>query len=247
MLRKQTYILVFIVFSINVLGQNTITYQYDDLGRLTQVSYDENQSSTYTYDDVGNRTYENILSGVPENRTVENVTVGDGDSQCYDATSTITVAGSGTTVEIEPGGEAVFIAGNKVIFKPGFKAYTDSYVHAFITTNEDYCTNYSMAPVSVEVEEELEEDSDKPQDAGNMDSEIVIYPNPTNGSFTIDFRGKTNTGELALINFQGSVVHGQYFSNQMKMKLDISNYPDGMYILLMRISGKVYTQKIVKN
>ena len=37
-----------------VLGSETVTYEYDALGRLIAVNYENDASITYTYDDNGN-------------------------------------------------------------------------------------------------------------------------------------------------------------------------------------------------
>ena len=48
---------------INVnYSQNTTTYQYDNLNRLTLVTYSNGTSVAYTYDAVGNRTSKTVTS-----------------------------------------------------------------------------------------------------------------------------------------------------------------------------------------
>lgn len=37
-----------------------VTYVYDELNRLTQITYDDGTVITYTYDEVGNRLQEQI-------------------------------------------------------------------------------------------------------------------------------------------------------------------------------------------
>lgn len=48
----------------------TISYSYDQLGRLTAVLYDNATCTAYTYDAVGNRTSQTTtISGLPETPT----------------------------------------------------------------------------------------------------------------------------------------------------------------------------------
>ena len=46
--------LLFICMSADMLAQSTITYTYDDAGRLTKVMYADSSTIEYTYDDNGN-------------------------------------------------------------------------------------------------------------------------------------------------------------------------------------------------
>lgn len=42
--------------SLSPLANAAVSYTYDDLGRVTSITYDDGKRVTYTYDPVGNRT-----------------------------------------------------------------------------------------------------------------------------------------------------------------------------------------------
>ncbi len=77
-------------------------------------------------------------SSVPFHTIVHNVTISNGQTECYEATSTIIVAGSGTTVDILSGGQATFIAGQNIFWHAGFYAHSGSNCHGYITESGDY-------------------------------------------------------------------------------------------------------------
>ena len=189
-----------------------------------------------------------IILEVPEVISVENITISNEQSECYNATNTITVAGSGTTVNIYPEGEAIFIAGEKILFEPGFTAHPGSYVQAYITTTGNYCSNQqSMMANNVTMPDlDTKALSIEALDNTNDGQDVVIYPNPTTGDFTVDFMGIKTTAEIQVLNFQGNMVYQTKCDNQIKAKIDISYLSGGMYIAVIKSSKKVITKKVVK-
>ena len=61
------------------------------------------------------------------------------------------------------------------------------------------------------------------------DIEINIFPNPSNGSLTVDFANMKNLKEILLQDLLGKIVFRQTINNQRQIKID--NLPSGAYIL----------------
>lgn len=185
------------------------------------------------------------MTDINADLTVQNETIIDDQADCFNATITITVAGSGTTVDIQSGGEATFIAGETIYLKPGFHSHSGSTTHAYITTTGDYCGSQQSMVASVEsVVDEL---MTNPKIYILDEPSVNIYPNPTTGHFTIDFSGKKTTADIMLVNFQGKQMITQQCKDQLKMDIDIGNLPSGMYILLIKTENELITKKIIKN
>lgn len=56
-MRSLSLVVVFSgMLSMVDVAQGATTYTYDDLGRLTRATYDNNRQIDYTYDPAGNRT-----------------------------------------------------------------------------------------------------------------------------------------------------------------------------------------------
>ncbi len=203
-----------------------------------------NSSAIY---DNSNRGF-TIVTGVPANNIIQDIAITNGQAECYNATSIITVAGAGTTVDINSGGEAIFIAGEKVSFEPGFSAHSGSYVQAYITTSGEYCNQQqSMMANNINIlETGAKAITTKDLFDNNEQLHINIYPNPTTGNFTIDFMGAETTAEIMVLNFLGNKVLQTQCTNQIKADFDISNLPHGMYVVVIKTQLQVITKRIVK-
>ena len=55
MIYRLLYTLALLFASLHTMAQERITYEYDELNRLTMVTYPNGQTVTYTYDALGNR------------------------------------------------------------------------------------------------------------------------------------------------------------------------------------------------
>lgn len=80
---------------------------------------------------------------------------------------------------------------------------------------------------------------DLPVDAGN----ILVYPNPTNGKFTI--RSQGNLSEVEVYNLAGERI---YFiapaEGQNDFDINLDNHPKGIYVLQIHNGMKTYNRMI---
>jgi len=186
-----------------------------------------------------------IWDPVPSDSSVNGVTIGSGQSECYNATDTVLVAETAPVV-VQNGGSAIFIAGNVVLFKPGFHGQWGSYVDGHITMAGNYCENPSGAfmvtnPIDVE---EVPEESEL---FSKESSDILLYPNPNTGQFTIDVGKEEYSAVIRVMNYQGARLYQKQFMNQRRIELDLSNQPSGIYIVVIQMEGDLVTRKVVKN
>ena len=68
----------------------------------------------------------------------------------------------------------------------------------------------------------------------NLDdnTRIILYPNPTNGIFTIEQNGLLyESTYIELTNIAGSLVFRKTTNQTGPINIDISDKPDGMYIV----------------
>ena len=79
------------------------------------------------------------------------------------------------------------------------------------------------------------------------EDQILIYPNPSNGKFTVD--GTINMGQtinLEIYNMLGEKAYlALNFRSQSSNEIDLSNFPNGVYILKLYEGTATYTQKII--
>ena len=181
-----------------------------------------------------------VTSSVPTTLTVGNEIVHVGETKCYNALETITVAGSGTTFVVEPGGDATFIAGQKILFLPGTTVQSGGHMWAYITTTGVYCGILAPSIVSVATEEFTPPYSDK--------SFFKVYPNPTSGKFTMELTGVDEESEVfvEIYTMRGESMHKVKLIGETSHEFTLEGNPPGIYILRILNKDMAGTAKIIK-
>ncbi len=157
------------------------------------------------------------------------------------ALSTITVAGVPATFTVEaPNGNATFIAGEKVLFLPGTTVQSGAYLLAYISNT--YCTNPTIPIPLTAIQEE------KP--ANMMTSAgFKIYPNPTTGTFTLEFTGTepVENSSAFICDIRGNKILDIRLSGTNKQVISLENQPKGMYFIRILTEKHTESSKILKH
>jgi hypothetical protein len=82
-----------------------------------------------------------ITSWVVDTLHLQNIDVTNGQDNCYDANKVIIVAGGGSTFNVQNGGRATLIAGEKIRCLDGTKVFPGGYMHCYITTPDLFCNS----------------------------------------------------------------------------------------------------------
>jgi hypothetical protein len=159
-------------------------------------------------------------------------------AMCYDATNTITVAGGGNVFEVSGAGYVTFIAGQKILYLPGTKVYGGGYMLGKIAPSGPFCPTTKITEVASGSEETP------------MVTERVnfnLYPNPTNGNFTLVQKGESfyNTVKVEVFSMSGEKVFTENMIGQ-KHEFNFSGMPSGLYFVKVVADGYVETIKLVK-
>jgi len=78
---------------------------------------------------------------------------------------------------------------------------------------------------------------------------ITIYPNPTNGIFTISFENsplKKGVRGILITDITGKIVYSENKNTGNKIQIDISKENKGIYILKIQTNKKIISSKILK-
>lgn len=75
-------------------------------------------------------------------------------------------------------------------------------------------------------------------------SKAQIFPNPTNGSFTIDLPETTSNLNLSLISLQGKVILERNIAHKNSVTIN-EELPAGVYFIQLRANAKTATYKLV--
>ncbi|MCX6277016.1 MAG: carboxypeptidase regulatory-like domain-containing protein [Bacteroidetes bacterium] len=181
------------------------------------------------------------LTGPPAIRTVQNETIINGQTACFDATQTIIVAGSGTTFIVESGGVANMIAGINIDYLPGAWVRQGGYMHGKIALNGPFCGVKAASFVSANAEvEENRIVVEKPN--------FRIYPNPTNGKFRMELTGMLQTEKILveIYGMRGEKVLAETLSGEVVHDFSLSDRPTGIYFIKVISGVKILTSKLVK-
>jgi hypothetical protein len=161
---------------------------------------------------------------------------------CFDATNTITVAGGGTTFLVQSGASVTMIAGVKISYLYGTLVEPGGFMHGYITTTNSYCG--SLPPSMVATVTGVNAES---ADPGNSPPRFTLFPNPTNGEFTLWLHG-TLTGEVfqsKIYSIRGEQVSVKRLASQKTYDYDLSGLPVEIYFLHITAGDLVQTIKIV--
>lgn len=89
--------------------------------------------------------------------------------------------------------------------------------------------------------------SNSNQAAGEMFmDDIMLSPNPTTGIFTLK-RNNEEAGTIEVSDLSGRSVTGKILLTGRNMELDLSNEPEGIYLVRIFTSSEVKTIRLVKN
>jgi len=103
----------------------------------------------------------------------------------------------------------------------------------------DYGSSMSNV-LYVETEDEIEGILEK------QNKQITIYPSPARDMVTIMIPGYTNPVLAGLVNVSGQLVH-EFIISAGSYELDISSFPEGIYILHLNMGNKPLKTKIIKS
>jgi hypothetical protein len=230
-----------ITLSSNTVSQPTFTAP--DVEQETDFffSLTVNDGELDSDPDIVKITVQNSAT-VPPTLAIENETVGLGQTRCYDATQTITVAGNSTTVTFQTGSTVEIIAGQSIRFLPGFWAQNNSYVHAHISTV--FCTP-AGAPAQQAISEKgaVIDDEFPNKKLTETDKSVKIYPNPTNGKITVELTNYDKMAQIDIYNTLGSKVYST--STIRSIDLNLGHVEKGLYVVRITSDESVQTRKVI--
>ena len=160
---------------------------------------------------------------------------------CYNATSTITVAGPPNEFIVEGSITVTMIAGEKIQYLPGTWVRSGGSMVGKIAAGDSYC--FAKSPMMT-----MNTGDDQEGQLFTERSFFKVYPNPTTGIFTIELQ---DVPENTRIHMEGYGMHGEKafsadLSGGQKHGFSLAQQPSGIYFIRVTAGTKVETVKIIK-
>ncbi len=175
---------------------------------------------------------------------LSNITIGDFQSACYDATVNLEAGGTGNPLTILPGGSVLMVSGNQIGIGEGVTVHQGGYFRAWITTSGNYCFNPEPAlPSAVQSSAEVEPALPS---CGNGVS-VHAYPNPTEGGLTLELGGIGTevVSALFIFNIRGDMVLKTSISAHRTL-INLTDLPGGIYIAKICLSTETKTIRLIR-
>ncbi|HPK05234.1 MAG TPA: T9SS type A sorting domain-containing protein, partial [Bacteroidales bacterium] len=180
---------------------------------------------------------------LPETLLLQGLTFGNTTDTCFAATKTIILAGNGTSFIVENEAMVNIVAGENIIFNPEVQINHGAMFHAWIDTTNEYCgQEKSIIAVNNNDRESTTSIKNKDDNARLFN----VYPNPTNGNLTIVSLSGNESCFLEVYNFTGEKLLSRNISGSSNYTLNLSDYPEGMYLLRLFAGSNFEIMKIVK-
>ena len=75
---------------------------------------------------------------------------------------------------------------------------------------------------------------------------ISIYPNPSSEVLFIDFKKKINQVDIEVFDVLGVLSQRFHFSNEHKVKIDISHLSEGIHFINFRFDNGRFSSSFIK-
>jgi hypothetical protein len=191
----------------------------------------------------GNPAASNIINMivVPVNYTATGI-VPSPLHLCFDASNTLTVAGGGTSFLVSSGASVNLIAGVKISMLYGTTVQPGGYLHGYITTTNAYCGSLPAAMVAVV--SGVEDPQLLPEPAS---MKFSIYPNPTNGVFTLQYKGDAIHGKIQveIYGMRGEHIMTTSYIDERSHLITLPSLPPGLCFVKISAGDRVETFKLV--
>jgi len=181
---------------------------------------------------------------VPANLAVGDTSVFSFETVCFNALQFLEVGGANGPFTVYDTGAAWFIAGQRISFYPGTTVQQGGYLDAEISDNGHYCDIFIGSDQPVGNASPVVNESS----ATSHGAFFRIYPNPTPGSFTLEFTSPDVAAgnRIELYSPLGRELIEIELPDKNKHLIDISSFEPGLYLIRVMRGRNVGTCKIIR-
>jgi hypothetical protein len=225
----------------SLISSDTPTCETDETGNYSYTVTNSDFNLLTLYSD----TLYVDLAAIPIDLQIPSKTVASSTEECFNAENDITVAGTGLVV-IQEDATATFIAGHSIRFLPNFHAEAGSFMHAWITTNGSFCDVAGGGSIVAQTEAKSTELA-KPDVESIIANglQVKVYPNPSNGQFTIELNDTEPDITAIVYNLSGSTICRSTSHNSNQLGVEMPGIRKGIYFLRIMSGAKQFGRKII--
>lgn len=143
-------------------------------------------------------------------------------------------------------GSTVLKTYGKIVLGDGFRVNEGAYFHA-IAIEKGYDCDRSYPANGPHVFDNdpypsYSESTDLTEELGG--SIFALYPNPTDGDFTISFGDMEGDKIVSVLSVSGEMVHNAKYSGETA-EISLSQFPSGIYVVRVITTDKVMTKRLI--
>jgi len=133
------------------------------------------------------------------------------------------------------------IAGLNILYQPGTRVEYGGYMHGRIAPDGPWCGVQPATPVAAV------ENGKQPSQFMNCIPDFFVYPNPTRGKFTIEYKGDSRFRiiHIEIYGIQGNRVYSSHHTGEQKWDCNLESDPAGLYCIRINADGKETILKLV--
>ncbi len=175
---------------------------------------------------------------------LQNITVPQGMTNCYEASQTITTGGGGTFFRVLTGAQIHLVAGTRISLLPGTSVQNGGNLHAYISSSGSYCS----APLKSGDHKAITGSTPNNPDFQEGSIALKVYPNPTTGTLNIEMPATALTMQtvLEVYGVMGQNILHEDITGQKVHTLSLAGQPEGVYLLRIISGRETVTVKVVK-
>gem|GEM_PF-4402903 len=208
------------------IGETMVTYTATDpSGNQAQISF----------------TVTVKASTIPAFVELDGLTISEDDgSQCFEAAIAIYMMNS----TVESGADVNLVAGEYIKILAGTHIKHGAQFVARIDLHGTFCGDTKAIPAP-EVLDVIPEAKDR---ISKKDMFFKVYPNPTEGEFTLELLTYEEVENLhiEIFTLQGTRVISKQLPQGGQHVLDLTGYPPGMYVVRVIMNGQVGFERLIK-
>ncbi|MCX6269401.1 MAG: M14 family zinc carboxypeptidase [Bacteroidetes bacterium] len=178
-----------------------------------------------------------VVNTIPATVELQNMTVNG--KTCFNATQTILVAGNETFFTIPAGDSATMIAGQNILYYPGTVVEPGGFLYGYISLEGLWCVPKPLMAVMTGIED---------PSMTNGHSSFKIYPNPTNGIFSMEFTrfNQAEKTRVEIYGMTGNKVFSTEVNGALIQQFSLSGKAAGIYLLQVITGRNSETARIIK-